>query len=280
MPEGDTLHHAALRVHAALAGRLPDELLTPHPRFTHDHWPERLTGRRVTGAEARGKHLFLHFEGGLVIHSHLRMTGAWSVGPIGRRWRRSPSAAWLVIRAAPWEVVQFGGPVLELLTQARLRSDPRLTRLGPDLVAPAPFDERLFLRRLRADDPTRTIGDALLDQQTVAGIGNFWKSEGLWRARLDPWRTLHDVTDDQALALVRLLRPLMQEAARTGDQRAHRTVYGRAGAPCPRCGPPALIERRGQGDDHRTTYWCPRCQTGQGSRQNGGADEGRLRGRR
>jgi endonuclease VIII len=165
-----------------------------------------------------------------------------------------------VLRHADDEVVQFNGPVLELMTAARVRSDPRLARLGPDLVAPEPFDEARFLRRLREDDPTRTFGDALLDQHIVAGIGNFWKSEGCWLAGVDPWRRVADVGDEEALAVVHGLRPLMQRSAADGLQSVFQTVYGKTGAPCPRCGAPALIRARGQGDDNRTTYWCPTCQ--------------------
>ena len=213
MPEGDTIHYAALRVGGALAGHVPDRIVTPHPRFARDRWPERLAGRPVEAVEARGKHLLLHFGGGLAIHSHLRMTGAWRVLPRGEPWPRSSHAAWLVIGYGDEDVVQFDGPVLELLTEARLRSDQRLRGLGPDIVAAAPFDEARFLRRLREDDPTLTFGDALLDQHTVAGIGNFWKSEGCWAAGVDPWRPLVAVSDGEALAVVRALRPLMQRSA-------------------------------------------------------------------
>ena len=260
MPEGDTIHHAAQRIGAALAGRVPDEVLTPHPRFARDGWQDRLAGREVLGVEARGKHLLLRFAGGLVVHSHLRMTGAWRVLRRGERWPRSPHSAWLVLRSAELEVVEFNGPVLELMTEARVRTDPRLAGLGPDIVASVPFDEALFLRRLREDDPTRTFGDALLDQHIVAGIGNFWKSEALWLAGLDPWRPLDEVTDDEALAVVRAARPRMLASAGHGRQDLFRTIYGRKGAPCPRCGAPRFIKSRGQGDDNRTTFWCSTCQ--------------------
>jgi endonuclease-8 len=256
VPEGDTLHHAALRVGAVLTGQVPDEVATPHPRFGRDRWPERLTGRRVEAVEAVGKHLLLRFAGGLVIHSHLRMTGAWSVLRVGERWPRSARSAWLVIRRGEHEVVQFNGPVLDLMTATRARNDPRIADLGPDLVAQTPFDEAKFIRRLRADDQTRGLGDALLDQHIVAGIGNFWKSEGCWLAGVDPWRLLGEVSDGE----VRGIRPLMQESARHGRQSDYRVVYGQAGRPCPRCGPSALIRARGQGDGNRTTYWCPSCQ--------------------
>ena len=260
MPEGDTIHHAARRVRAVLVGQAPDEIATPHPRFGRSRWPERLAGRNVEAVDAMGKHLLLRFEGDLVVHSHLRMTGAWRVLRRGERWPRSPRSAWLVLRHGDDEVVQFNGPVLELMTAARVRSDPRLAGLGPDLVAPQPFDEQRFVRRLREDDPTRNLGDALLDQHIVAGIGNFWKSEACWLAEIDPWRRLAAVSDAEALGVVLGIRPLMQRSAETGLQSAFRTVYGKAGAPCPRCGAPALIQARGQGDDNRTTYWCPVCQ--------------------
>src|ERR671938_735051 len=111
MPEGDTIHHAANRMRPILAGAVP-EIRTPHPRLRADRWPERLEGRAVRSVDAHGKHLFLRFEGDLVVHSHLRMTGAWRVLDSGRR----PSAsAWLVLRRGERSVVQLRGPVLELL---------------------------------------------------------------------------------------------------------------------------------------------------------------------
>ena len=254
MPEGDTIRYAAKRIRAVLEGCVPDEIATPHPRFGRDRWPERLAGRAVTSVDAHGKHLFLRFEGGLVIHSHLRMTGAWRVWP---RSRSVPGTAWLVIRRGEHAVVQLRGPVLELMTEGRTRFDQRLAGLGPDILAPE-FDEAAFLRRLREDDPTRPIGDALLDQRTIAGIGNMWKAEGCFAAGIDPWRRTGDVSDEEALAIVRDVRPRMQRSATDGNQNAHRRVYARAGRPCPRCGTP--IRARGQGDGNRTTYWCPACQ--------------------
>jgi endonuclease VIII len=260
VPEGDTIHYAANRIRPVLAGHVPDQLRTPHPRFARDRWEEKLAGRAVESVDAHGKHLFLRFEGGLTIHSHLRMTGSWRVLTRGRRWPRSPRAAWLVARRGDDEVVQFNGPVLELMTAGRARFDQRLAALGPDILAPE-LDAERFLRRLRDDDPTRPIGDALLEQRTIAGIGNLWKAEGCFAARIDPWRPLGQVSDDEALAIVRATRPRMQRSALDGNQTRFKTIYGRAGLPCPRCGPPALIAVRGQGDANRSTYWCPRCQT-------------------
>jgi endonuclease VIII len=253
MPEGDTIHFAANRIRPVLAGHVPDEIATPHRRFARAGWPERLAGRAVTGVDALGKHLLLRFDGGLTIHSHLRMSGSWRV----HERRPRSSDAWLVLRRGEREVVQLRGPVLELMTDSRVRFDQRLAGLGPDILAPE-FDAPRFLRRLREDDPTRPIGDALLDQRTIAGIGNVWKVEGCFEARIDPWRPTGNTSDAEALAIVAACRPRMQQSATDGDQRRHRRIYGAAGRPCPRCGAP--IRSRGQGDGNRTTYWCTACQ--------------------
>src|SRR4051794_40835280 len=169
MPEGDTIRAAANRIGAALIDRAIESIETPHPRHRKDAWPERLAGRKVVAVDAHGKHLLMRFDGGLTLHSHLRMGGAWGVYPRGGRWRRGVHRAWLVIRTAEHEVVQFDGPVLELMTDGRSRFDRRLAQLGPDVLAPE-FDARAFIRRLRDDDPTRGLGDALIDQRNVAGM--------------------------------------------------------------------------------------------------------------
>jgi endonuclease VIII len=256
MPEGDTIHYAANRIRPVLEGHVPDELETPHPRFGRDRWPERLAGRAVRSVDAHGKHLFLRFDGGLTIHSHLRMSGSWRVRDPEAWW---PRTTWLRIRRGEREVLQVNGPVLELMTDSRTRLDRRIAGLGPDIVA-SEFDEGRFLRRLREDDPTRPIGDALLDQRTIAGIGNLWKVEGCFAARIDPWRRTGDVTDEEALAIIGETRPRMRASALDGMQDRWRQIYGRAGQPCPRCGAESRIASRAQGDGNRITYWCPACQ--------------------
>jgi endonuclease VIII len=267
MPEGDTIHYAANRIREALVGSEIREIATPHPRHAADRWPERLGGRGVRRVDAHGKHLFLRFDGDLTLHSHLRMTGRWGVYRRGQRWRAPPSAsprprrAWLVIRTDEHEVVQFDGPVLELMTDSRTRLDQRIAGLGPDLIADD-FSERDYLRRLREDDPTRGVGEALLDQRIVAGIGNVWKCESCFLAGVDPWRKTGELSDDEALSIVHAARPLMRESATRGGRITTAPggfwVHDRAGLPCRRCGTP--IRGRGQGDHNRTTFWCPGCQ--------------------
>ena len=145
--------------------------------------------------------------------------------------------------------MQFDGPVLELMTASRVRFDQRIAGLGPDILAPE-LDEGRFLSRLRADDPTRPIGDALLDQRTIAGIGNLWKCEGCFDAAIDPWRPTGDVSDDEALRVVRLTRPRMQQSAREGYQVRGPAIYGHVGRPCPRCGDEDPRARAGRRQPH------------------------------
>jgi len=258
MPEGDTIAYAAARIRPVLEGRVPDEILTPHPRHALDRWPDRLGGRVVTSVDTHGKHLFLRFEGDLVLHSHLGMVGVWGVYGPGRRWGRSARRAWIVFRAGDHEVVEFDGPLLELMTEGRTRFDQRLAALGPDVLAPE-FDTDRFLARLRSDDPTRPLGDALLDQRNVAGIGNIWKAEGCWEAGIDPWRALGSVSDQEVVAIIDAVRPRMMRSASEGPRAIGPRVYRMTGRPCPRCG--GRITSRGQGDANRTTYWCQGCQS-------------------
>jgi endonuclease-8 len=258
MPEGDTIHYAAASIRAVLDGRVPEEILTPHPRHRADRWPERLAGRAVRSVDAHGKHLFLRFDGELTLHSHLRMSGAWGVHRAGEPWKRAARRAWLVLRVRGWEVVEFDGPVLELMPEVRTRSAPQLAALGQDILGEH-FDVPRFLSRLREDDPTRPVGDALLNQHTVAGIGNVWKAESCFAVGIDPWRALAEVSDEEAIALVDFAREHMRRSARDGFAARPRAVYRRAGRPCPRCSAP--IRQRGQWENNRLTFWCPGCQS-------------------
>ena len=211
----------------------------------------------MSSVDAHGKHLFLRFEGDLTLHSHLRMTGLWAVYGPGTGWRRAISRAWLVLRSDGRDVVEFDGPVLELMSESRVRSDPRIAALGQDVLGER-FDMERFLGRLRSNDPARPIGDVLLDQRTVAGIGNVWKAELCFAAGIDPWRPLAAVSEEEAVSLVDLARERMRESARVGLSARPRAVYRRAGLPCPECG--SIIRQRGQWEDNRLTFWCPGCQ--------------------
>jgi endonuclease-8 len=245
MPEGDSLHRAARRLQALVGDVV--EVETPHPRAAAERVAERLDGRRLLSVDAIGKNLLFAFEGPYVLRSHLRMSGRWRVEPLGRPIAGRP---WLVLRGSRAQAVLWNGPVLELHARA-------LRRLGPDVLAQE-FDAAAVAARLRREHGSRDVGDALLDQRLVAGIGNLWKAEALWRAGVSPWRPLASVGDRELREVLEWAARLMHESLETGRER--RAVYGRAGRPCARCGTP--IRSRGQGDDNRTAYWCPSCQPG------------------
>jgi endonuclease VIII len=246
VPEGDSLRRAAVRLQPLVGERV--EVETPHPRAAVKRIAERLDGRRLESVEAVGKNLLLRFEGGLVLRSHLRMTGRWRLDARGARRVGRP---WLVLRGERHEGVLWNGPVLELDGRDVAR------RLGPDILDDPP-DLDAILRRLRATDQAREVGEVLVDQRLVAGIGNMWKAEALWAARVSPWARLSELSDGDLREVVAAAAALMRDALESG--RPGRTVYRQH--VCRRCG--GEIASRGQGDDNRTTYWCPACQEGKG----------------
>ena len=234
MPEGDALHRAARRLSVLVGERVEAE--SPHPRAQVTGVAPRIDGRRLEAVEAVGKNLLLRFEGGITVRSHLRMSGRWRVEPRGNARVGRP---WLVLRGASHEAVLWNGPVLEVVS--------RPLRLGPDVLT----DDLCGVRLLGP------IGEALLDQRQVSGIGNVWRCEALWHARVSPWADAAGVDQQEILAHAHRL----MTAALDGE-RPPRHVYRRAGRPCSRCGTP--IRSRGQGDDNRIAYWCPGCQAGGG----------------
>jgi endonuclease-8 len=246
MPEGDALHRAARRLQVLVGQEL--EVETPHPRAAVKQLAPQLDGRRLESVEAIGKNLLLHFEGGIVLRSHLRMKGRWRVF---RRESQIFGTPWLVLRGKEHVGAMFNGAVLEL--------DRGIARrLGPDILADPP-DFDAMLARLGREHQQRAVGDALLDQRYVAGIGNLWKAESLWRARVSPWRPLADVSDDELRRVLEEAHRLMR--GRLDGLQGHAQVYRRKGRPCPRCGTP--IRSWPQGDGARMAYWCPQCQRGE-----------------
>jgi endonuclease VIII len=255
--EGDTIHRTARALNGALSGKPIADVAVPSPRSALHRQRdrlERLLGTALTEAEARGKHLLLHFDGGLVLHSHLGMRGSWRIGSAGDRAARD-RRAWIVLATDETQAIELNGSRLELRTEGEVRSDPRLQGLGPDVLAPD-FNAELGLRVLRQADQSRHVGEALLDQRVLAGIGNIYKSEGCWSARIDPWQQLSELDDNELRRLVIETAALMRYGLETG--RVPHSIYRRGGQPCPRCG--TRIQARGQGDANRTTYWCGTCQ--------------------
>jgi endonuclease-8 len=252
MAEGDTILRAKRRLTDALVGQ-SIAVSAPNPRG-RAAGVERLDGRTLAAIDAHGKHLLFDF-GDLVLHSHLGMSGGWHVYERGARWRRPRSSAWAVLGGRRADAVQFGGPTLRVLPAGRVAIDPQLARLGPDILADDLELDRI-LARFRAADQSRTLGDALLDQHLTAGIGNIFKSEACWAARIDPWRKLAEVGDDDLRAVLAAAREQMLDAVELGDR--HRFHVYKHRGPCSRCR--GTVRHRGQGDANRTTWWCERCQ--------------------
>jgi endonuclease-8 len=255
VPEGDIVWQTARRLHEALAGRVLIRSDFRVPRLaTAD-----LTGDVVTETAARGKHLLTRAKSGLTVHTHLKMDGKWRIRPASEQLRDSHRIR-LLLANEEWQAIGYQLGVVELI---RTSEEWRITgHLGPDLLGPD-WDGTEAVRRLSAD-PDRPIGEALLDQRNLAGIGNVYKAEVLFLRGVNPWRSVGGVDDLDAMAeLARRLLEANKERfghVTTGSTRRgeENWVYGRRNRPCRRCDTP--IRSAGQAD--RVTFWCPSCQPG------------------
>jgi endonuclease-8 len=274
MPEGDTLHRTADGLRPYLVGRTVVGARAAGPGGV----PQvgRVVGTTVTDVEAVGKNLLVRFDNGLELRTHLRMNGSWHRYRPGERWRRPPARARLVLEVPGSVAVCFDAPVVELLERRTESLHPALATLGPDLLAPdhGPDAAAEALRRLRdAGRAALAIGEALLDQRAVAGIGNVYKCETLFLGRVDPWARVGDLPDATLAELIGIARRLLlanadrrrgpERVTTAGDRSADGPlwVYGRAGRPCRRCG--TRVRRGRQGTElPRSTFWCPACQGG------------------
>lgn len=255
MPEGDTIHRVAARLRPALEGQRLERfeaarLVGPAPT----------PGTHIRSVEARGKHLLVGFDGGLVLRVHLGMRGSWHLYREGQRWRRPPWTARCVLVVEGWEAVAFGAPTVR--TELAGDDTPRgISGLGPDLCEGAPDLDLAVARMAHHPDGSLTVAEVLLDQRVAAGIGNVFKSEVLFACGVDPFTPLAEVDGPTRRRLLeaahRQLRANLGRARRT-TVAGGLAVYGRAGRPCRRCGTPVEVRRHGEAA--RATYWCPRCQ--------------------
>ncbi|MFG3295422.1 DNA-formamidopyrimidine glycosylase family protein [Streptomyces sp. NPDC048179] len=263
MPEGDTVWQAARRLHEALAG----QVLTRSDFRVPQYATVDLTGRTVLGTTPRGKHLLTRFEGGLTLHTHLRMEGAWKVYGGAERWKGGPvHQIRAILGTADRTAVGYRLQVLEFLRTGE--EERAVGHLGPDLLGPDWNPDRALANLLAA--PARPLGEALLDQRNLAGIGNIYKSELCFLIGATPWLPVGALPADRAAKLPALAQRLL-EANR--DRPVRRTtglrdqdlfVYGRAPRPCLRCRTSIRVADQGDGSRERPTYWCPACQTGPG----------------
>ena len=265
MPEGDTIYRTAGRLRAALGGAQVTAFRTSVPQI-RQLGVDRLVGQTVAEVESRGKHLLCWFApSDLALHTHMMMSGSWHVYRSGQRWRKPIRLAKIVVDVEGWTAVCFSAPVCELLSRAQVQRHRSLSALGPDALGE---DLDLAACRRRLDERAEwAIGEALLDQRVLAGVGNVYKTEVLFLHRIDPWARVADLDGPTRTALLATAARLLREnvapgrlmRSTTGDERGQRLhVYGRARRPCPRCSTPISIAR--QGEQARLTYWCRACQ--------------------
>ena len=250
MPEGHSLVLAARRLLPLEGATVRAESVDPRGAAV----ARALDGATMGTPGARGKHLLWPLADGRVLHSHLRMRGSWRLFRAGERWTKPERLAWLVLRTDALVAVQFNGPVLELLRPNALGLHPVLARLGPDVLAPG-FDAHAAARNALARAEDRAVADVLLDQRAACGIGNIAKSEALWACRTDPFAAPAAIGEDGLAQLYLAARRWLADSVLLGRDAPCR-VYGRP--VCPRCG--GRTTARAQGDDGRTTWWCPACQ--------------------
>ena len=273
MPEGCTLFRTATVLREALVGR---DVVAARGR--RDGVPlHRVVGSRVERVESHGKHLLVAFSDGSTLHTHLRMHGSWHRYRPRERWLRPPSRAVAVIEVSQAVAVCFDAPTVELLETRAVALHPALRALGPDLVAPEPDLEAAFELLRAASRAEAPIGEALLDQRVVAGLGNVYRSEVCFVEGVNPFSPVRTLDNDTLRRLIRtaqrLLRANRNGPARTTTRdplggepvsegprapRGRLWVYGRTGRPCRRCGTP--ISSRVSGEPPRRSYWCATCQ--------------------
>jgi len=278
MPEGDTIYRAARALHKALAGQQVtafETALAPLARVNDD---TPLAGRIVERVEARGKWCLIHFSGDLILVTHMLMSGSWHIYRAGERWRMPRAGMRVVIHTADWQAIAFNVPIAEFHTARSLERKSQIPKLGPDILS-TDYTVDAGVTRLKAyaqQHPDTEIAVALLNQRVLAGLGNVYKSEVAFAAGVNPFRAMTTITDKEFVTMADTAQRWMQANVRdgadgaivtySGNRRTTRAthrgdrlwVYARQGQECRRCG--AIVEMRKQGEQARSTYWCPSCQ--------------------
>jgi len=267
MPEGDTIFRTARTLHRALAGQPVTRFETVLPKLARVDYDTPLAGRTVDSVEARGKWLLMHFSGGLILLTHMLMSGSWHIYRPGEKWQRHRSHMRIVVETPPMLAVAFNVPVAEFHSAATLARRQGFNRLGPTPLA-ADFNADLAVANLAARRDLE-LGLALLDQTVLAGLGNVFKSEVAFACGLSPFRKVATLTQDQLAALVATARQYLEANVIETSGHYRRTtgsiqteenlwVYGRAGQPCRRCATPIRAQKHIA--DARISFWCPLCQ--------------------
>ena len=274
MPEGDTIFRSARTLDRALAGKTVTGFRSAYALLTRFNDDTPLAGQAIERVEARGKWLLMHFSGGAILATHMLMNGSWHIYRPGERWQMASSNMRIVVETADFVAVGFNVPVAEMHTAQSLARERKIPPAASNVLGEE-FDEAAAIERLAAGGDLE-LGDALLRQKVLAGVGNVFKSEICFATRLHPFRKVATLTREQVAEVVATARRQLaanvledsgnQIVTYRGRRRTTHAsnpgeslwVYARRGEPCRRCG--ELIRRRLQGLDARATYWCPRCQ--------------------
>lgn len=278
MPEGDTIYRAARAMQKALGGQVVIGFETGLAKLASVHDDSSLVGRIVEKVESRGKWLLIYFSGDLILVTHMLMSGSWHLYRTGEKWWRGIDRMRAVIRTADWQAVAFDVPIAEFHTARSLERNSQIPKLGPDVLSTG-FTVEVGVERLRAyglAHPEAEIAVVLLNQRVLAGLGNVYKSEVAFAAGVNPFRPMRTITVKEMETMVDVAQRYMKVnvldgsgdeiMTYSGNRRTTRVnnpeerlwVYGRQGQECRRCG--ALIMMRKQGEQARSTYWCPECQ--------------------
>ena len=275
MPEGDTIFRTARTLGRALVGKTVTRFYSTYPYLARFNDDSPLTGQLVERVEARGKWLLIHFSGGGTLATHMLMSGSWHVYRHGERWQQPRLNMRIVLENADTIVVGFRVPVAEMLSAATLAQHAKIPKPAIDVLNPE-FDAPHAALRVMARR-NEEIGDVLLDQEVMAGVGNVFKSEICFVTGTHPFAKVAALSPAQVNALIAAAQRLVganvledsgdnivtysgrhRRTTHAADPGASLWVYGRAGEPCRCCGEP--VRRRIQGANARVTFWCARCQ--------------------
>ncbi|MBE7158073.1 MAG: Fpg/Nei family DNA glycosylase [Rhodospirillales bacterium] len=299
MPEGDTIFRSARALQKALGGKTVTAFETQIATLASVVDSKGLAGRTVEKVEARGKWCLLYFSGDLVLVTHMLMSGSWHIYRTGERWRVPASSVRCQVAVSDFVALAVNVPVMEFHTERTLARYSQVPKLGIDILSESYSTEAGVhaVKEYATRHPEAEVGVTLLNQRVMAGLGNVYKSEVAFAAGVNPFRQLRTLTGRELEVMAEVSGRYMQANVASGSSATggdaivtyagnRRTthnmnagerlwVYGRQGQECRRCG--ALVMMRKQGEQARSTYWCPVCQPWVAAAgQSGDAPEGRM----
>jgi endonuclease VIII len=266
MPEGDTIFRSARALHQALAGRVVTLFETAYAPLASVNDQTPVAGRTIEQVEACGKWLLIHFSGDLILVTHMLMSGSWHIYRVAERWKRARSHMRILLGTPDFLAVAFDVPVARFYTARALERFAGVAGLGPDLLGRSFAADQAAARLL--EHGSEEVGNVLLNQRVMAGIGNVFKSEICFACGVHPFRKVDSLRAQEVDCMLATARRFLAASVAEGSGGRRTTdssnpvarfwVYRRAGSACRRCGTTILTRKQGPGA--RSTYWCPDCQ--------------------